>query len=546
MRSSLIVLLLLTAPLAIVSDAGAQGSEGELARLAPGVEESLENGSAVVYLTHVRGANPGAASEDLDALGLDQVVLPHIGVTQVLADRADVERLRALPWVSSVHPDRAIEFALNDAAPLANATGAWQDLGVRGAGVRVLVIDTGVDALHPDLEDRILVNVQAADPLDSGLVPLDYHEGVPFNDEMGHGTPVTGIIAGTGEALGEQDPSHATYIGIAPEADIVSWGIFSPYGFMAQALQGFEYALENQERFGFRLITNSYGGFGGAHDPEDPFNVASLEAYKAGMAVLFAAGNDGQPDACEEVWINSFGNMPWALNIGATDKQARLWPFSSTGMDPRDCGEVWTHPTLVAPGAAITATKSRAGWIHALDAVAGPDPMERDLVAQATHYSQASGTSFAAPMVAGVLALLLEANPELSPAQAYDILVETAVPLAEARPYWQAGAGMVDAGAAVEQALATDGELDAFLAGDQPYTDWEDPLDEPLRSFLVENEPAGLEASALTEFLDAEGLSGIDEDLDALAEEGGRSTPGPGVWVLLATLVAALTWRRRP
>ncbi len=452
--------------LAMIVPAGAYAGTAQQANHATVHEDvptTLKDGPAPLLLVHDRHAAPDEVRDGLEATGLAFTMLERVGITQTIATPDDLETLTTLPGIHAIYPEETLTFHLDEAAPLVNAPTVWNDHGITGEGATVLVIDTGTDALHLDLIGPIVENAQPHDPLETGLVPEGYIEGVPANDWFGHGTHVAGIVAGTGDATGPLDPNHERYVGIAPGADIVSWAIpgLGGDGNVFQAVQGFEYALEHQERFGIDVITNSWG-MSGEPDPDHPINVASLEAYKAGMSVIFSAGNSGEPDADEDddIRLNMFSTVPWTLSVSALTSEPELASFSSQGTQPQERENLWEHPDIGAQGVSVMAAKSRMGAMQAL----GPTyeaPADWDLLGQATHYQYASGTSMSAPGVAGVLALLYSANPNLSPAQAYDILIETSQPLYYA--YWQAGAGLADANAAVEKAQATTGERDAFL-----------------------------------------------------------------------------------
>lgn len=505
-----------------------------------GAHDALEEGPAPVLLVHERDADPAGIRDALDATDLPFTMLERVGVTQTLASTEDLDTLSHLPGVQAIYPDETITLHLDDAAPLVNAPTTWERHGTTGADATVLVIDTGIDATHPDLMDRVVTNAQPHDPLETGLVPEGYTEGAPANDWFGHGTHVAGIVAGTGTGVHELDPNHGTYVGISPGTNIVGWAIpgLGNGNTVFQAVQGFEYALENQDRFGIDVITNSWG-MTGEPDPEHPISVASLEAYKAGMSVVFSAGNSGEPDedAEDDVRLNPFSTLPWTLSVSALDSQARLAGFSSQGTQPQSTDNVWEHPDIGAQGVAVMAAKSRMGAMQGL----GPqyeDPAEWDLIGTATHYQYASGTSMSAPGIAGVLALMYDANQDLSPAQAYDIIIQTSQPLDYA--YWQAGAGLADADAAVAAALETDGERDAFLAldDDHPYTDLADPLDNPTRAFLLEQGEDREGAQALQDIVDTprSGTGNVLDELDETRDE----VPAPGLLagLLIASLVS--------
>jgi serine protease AprX len=164
----------------------------------------------------------------------------------------------------------------------------------------------------------------------------------------------------------------------------------------------------------------------------------------AGINVVFSAGNSG-PGAHT---LNPYAAAPWVVSVGATDTQGRLASFSSRG----DFANPLLHPTLVAPGVGIVSARGLgiANVTGAEGLLLGSD-VQRLGLTELPYYTTANGTSFSAPQVAGAIALMLEANPDLTPAQVKDILQRTATPLP---PYfaYEVGAGMLNVHAAVLEA----------------------------------------------------------------------------------------------
>jgi serine protease AprX len=158
--------------------------------------------------------------------------------------------------------------------------------------------------------------------------------------------------------------------------------------------------------------------------------------------VVFSAGNTGPGTDS----LNPYSVAPWVISTGATDNLGRLASFSSRG----DFGSPLFHPTIVAP--AVNTVSLRASTVATVTTVDGAAANDSSLSSsELPYYTTGSGTSFSAPQVAGVIALMLEANPNLTPAQVRDILQRTATPLP---PYYmyEVGAGMLNAQAAVLEA----------------------------------------------------------------------------------------------
>jgi serine protease AprX len=178
-------------------------------------------------------------------------------------------------------------------------------------------------------------------------------------------------------------------------------------------------------------------------DTNDPVNIASKMLTDAGINVVFSAGNAG-PGAHT---LNPYAAAPWVVSVGATDTQGRLAEFSSRG----DFGNPLLHPTLVAPGVSVVSLRgSGVATVTGAAGLAGTDA-KRLSATEMPYYTTANGTSFSAPQVAGAIALMLEANPSLTPAQVKDILERTATPLP---PYYayEIGTGLLNVHAAVLEA----------------------------------------------------------------------------------------------
>lgn len=386
----------------------------------------------------------------LQALGITRgLSFRQLPVVGALATPGAIRQLAKRSDVLSIHANRALSYYNNDARELSgvNDLQADPDYGYTGAGVAVMVNDSGINATHSDLAfgDRVVENVQGLTNLSSliGVLPVTYLEGQANTDlTSGHGTHCAGTVGGNGSR------SNGLHRGVATGAKIIGYGSGAAISIL-DSLGGFDYALTHKNSFGvpIKVISNSWGTTG-AFDPTDPVNVASYEAYKQGIVVLFAVGNDG-PDAGT---ISPYAVAPWVIAVGAADKSGLLADFSSRGT-PGDTGtftmpdgQQWTYvsqPTLVATGVSIISTRSLTG-------VLPPLGITEDLSldpAQLPYYTHMSGTSMSTPHMAGIVALLFEANPSLTPAQVKQILVDTAVPMPGRSPF-EVGVGHVDAFAA--------------------------------------------------------------------------------------------------
>jgi serine protease AprX len=360
--------------------------------------------------------------------------LPMVAVQGTAAQVAAVAAL-ALPRMVSVYYNRPLQYFLDESVELIGATTVWSDLGFTGQGVTVAVLDSGIDGTHPDLTfgSKVVQNVKLVPDPFAVTGPVALENLATTDSSSGHGTHCASTIAGSGEA------STAGYRGVAPGARLVGLGA-GELIVVLSALEGFDWILQNRTRYNIRVVSNSWGT-SGAFDPADPINVASKLAHDAGITVVFAAGNAGP----ENDTLNPYAVAPWVIGVAAGNKDgATLADFSSRGIP----GDPVYQPTITAPGVDIVAARALTGLITPLGA-----PSDVSLGADAVRYTTMSGTSMATPHVAGVVALMLEANPSLTPGGIRDALRATATPM-DAAPH-EAGAGYVDALAAVTRVQGT-------------------------------------------------------------------------------------------
>lgn len=359
--------------------------------------------------------------------------LDELPIALVEIPALSLDRLIGRANIRSIYLDRELEYYLHESTAVIGATAARADLGVDGSGVGVAVIDSGVDGLHMDLPygTKVVQNAKIVGTL--GLTTNIVHavEGLPNSDtSSGHGTHCAGAVAGSGAASG----GHHT--GVAPGAHLVGVGTGDAI-FVFHALEGFDYVLENREEYGIRVISNSWGTTG-AYDPNDPVNIASRAAYDAGITVVFAAGNAGPA----ENTLNPYSVAPWVIGVAAGNKDgSTLADFSSRGI----AGDAVYRPTITAPGVDIVSARALNTVLPLLGA---PSDVNLD-PAWIPYYTTMSGTSMATPEVAGVCALLLSANPNLTPAQVKAAIVSTATPMPGYSAH-QAGAGFINAYAAIQ------------------------------------------------------------------------------------------------
>ncbi|MCA8832646.1 S8 family serine peptidase [Hymenobacter pini] len=418
------------------------------------------NPTAQVIVTFNGSGAPGLAQLSLlQRLGITRgVTLQALPVAGVIATAAQVDALAQNPAVRSLYINKKLDYYNFDDTNLTGVKRLRTDkqmtarnggLPVSGKGVGVLINDSGVDGTHEDIKfgSHLVQNTLGSTNLNSlsTLLPVTYIEGVPNTDtNSGHGTHCAGTVGGNGAR------SNGKYEGVAPGASLLGYGSGGAL-LVLDAMGGFDYALTHQFQYNIRVISNSFGS-SGDFDPNNPLNVATKKCYDRGMVVVFAAGNEG-PGADTH---NPYAIAPWTISVGAGDRNGLLADFSSRGVRGEQGtfvmdGETWTfknEPVVVAPGVDVVSTRA----IAPVSSLGAQQDVEVLQPSEVPFYTHSSGTSMATPHVAGIVALLLEAKPSLSPAQVKELLQKTATNM-PGRESWEVGAGYVNAYAAVDQAF---------------------------------------------------------------------------------------------
>lgn len=314
--------------------------------------------------------------------------------------------------------DEEVHICLDRSTVQIDVPSVWA-AGYRGAGVKVAIVDTGLDAAHPDFAGRIAAGASFV--------------GGDYQDDNGHGTHVAGISVGTGAAQGK-------YCGVAPEASIYVAKVLdrNGSGSMSGVMAGVEWAVEQ----GVDVINLSLGG-SGSSDGQDALSLTCNAAVEQGTTVLVAGGNAGPSSRT----IGSPGAASDVITIGAVDRSDDIARFSSRG--PTADGRV--KPDVCFPGTDIvSALASGTGAGQPVD----------------THYTQMSGTSMATPHAAGLAALLLQAKPDLSPAEIKQVIMETALDLGQDAN--AQGAGRARAAEALNRVLGTVPTPEPTPPGEEP------------------------------------------------------------------------------
>lgn len=379
--------------------------------------------------------------------------LDHVGV--IVAD-LPVEQLTALgaaAAVRSVSPDRPMAATLDRTGDVVGARWVHEYLGFDGTGIGVAIIDSGVARGHIDLDPGRVAH----------FVDFLAFEAQPY-DGYGHGTHVAGIIAGSGSHSGGSNR------GIAPGAHLIVLKTLDQNGrgYISDAITAIDYAIEQRGTFNIRVINLSVAA--GVYESyrTDPLALAAARAVDAGIVVVTAAGNLGRSPTGEvqHGGVTAPGNAPWVLTVGAASHAGTpegagdaVAPFSSLGPSSIDYVE---KPDLIAPGTDIVSLADPGSTLF----LTRPASRRRGTVmSDREPYLSLSGTSMAAPVVAGGVAVMLQANAALSPSAVKAILRATADPL-EGYSRLAQGAGLLNLRTAVAVAARMDGDTPAKVAHD--------------------------------------------------------------------------------
>lgn len=395
---------------------------------------------------------------DLQAIGIlggtRYKMLPMISVTTTRARLIAVSQLSS---VRSIYGNRTLTLNVDPFFKTTQIQRVAVDRSlqqsnsgfpVSGKNVTVAVLDTGINSAHNDLAGRVVQNVRLTDTQSAAVgfinpVPVENLSNTDLVN--GHGTFVAGVIAASGISSGGK------YSGVAPGANIL--GLSAGDLNLTHILSGFDYLLEKGSNYNVKVVNCSFSA-DTVFDYNDPVNIATKMVTSRGMSVVFSAGNTGGSNGT----LNPYAAAPWVVSVGATDENRRLAGFSSRGV----FGSRQFSPSLVAPGVNVVSLRSAASQMSVLGVGAGAD-LQRLTPAEIPFYTTASGTSFSAPQVAGAIALMMETNPNLSPAETKDILQRSATPIPSNYAH-EVGAGMLNTHAAVLEAANPSMTMGLFRA----------------------------------------------------------------------------------
>lgn len=428
----------------------------------------------VIVTFHGNDAPTAANISLLDAVGITKgLTMNALPIAGIVATPAQINALAADPSVRSLYLNEQLQYDNHEANKLTGVSKARTDatftannngLPLTGNGIGLVVNDSGIDGTHPDLQfgQNLVQNVMASANLNSlnSILPYTPIENVVNTDVTGgHGTHCAGTAAGTGAA------SQGLYEGSAPGADVIGYGSGAGL-FILDVVSAFDWAIVNQIQYNIRVITNSWGttgDVGTAFDPNDPINISTKKCVDRNIVIVFSAGNSGSSSGTIS---GNYKKAPWVICVAAGDKQGRLTDFSSRGRDGVSGtvtvgGQTFTwedRPTVTAPGKEIISARA----ISPVGLLSTDSDVDLIPPAYLAHYTNLSGTSMATPHVAGIVAMMLEANPTLTPYDVKAILQQTATNI-PGRADWEVGAGYVNAYAALHTVYSPSADYGSTL-----------------------------------------------------------------------------------
>ncbi len=320
-----------------------------------------------------------------------------------------------------------LQFFMDQSTTTINVTWVWDSViergarrdfrGIDGSGVTVVVLDSGIDAGHPDLDygTKTIMNLKS----DTGEDP--WVEVENSDTSSGHGTHCAGTVAGNGDASG------GARRGVAPGAHLIGLSVGEGL-FITGAVGGLQWVYAHTRPganpYNIRVVSNSWGAGGGEYSPKDVISIVSQRiTYENNVVVVFAAGNSGGDGT--DIQTSNYGNTPSNICVAAAERDGSgISDFSSKGQ----FGLEQTYPDVAAPGVRIWSTAARRTLISAMTKRGHATDFN-------PYYFPISGTSMATPHVAGAVALLFQACPSLKISDVMEEANETVREVWKEDPY---------------------------------------------------------------------------------------------------------------
>jgi serine protease AprX len=407
-----------------------------LARLA------LVGGESRVIIELEDGAPAALVTQGLGAR-LGRQLRTFKGTVAVVPNR-HLEQLARHPLVKHVYLDRPTGGALNRTAVVVGARAVQQVMGIDGSGVGVAVIDSGITSWHDDLAGSGVGGQRVA-------AFVDFVNGRPTAyDDNGHGTHVAGVVAGNGY------DTYGGKAGIAPGAHLIGLKVldYRGAGNISDVIAALDWVVANKDAYNIRVANLSVGASITESYNTDPLALSAKAAVDAGIVIVAAAGNLGKnaAGAIQYGGITAPGNAPWVLTVGAYSHQGTVQRTDDVMAGYSSRGPTYidfqAKPDLVAPGTGIISLADPQSTFYATKA-ALLRPGRRPTAY--LPYLTLSGTSMAAPVVSGTVALMVQANPALTPNAVKAILQYTSQ-VYPGYDYLTQGAGFLNTRGAVRLA----------------------------------------------------------------------------------------------
>ncbi|MBN1389640.1 MAG: S8 family serine peptidase [Candidatus Thermoplasmatota archaeon] len=349
---------------------------------------------------------------EVDIVYAQSIGLKHIATMKALpavlleGTSEGFERLSGYPRTYWMEYDGELELLMEESLSTINATIAWNSFirstrdrypEITGEGVTVAVVDTGIDAGHPDLDygEKTIINLKQDKP------GRPFYEIENSDTSYGHGTHCAGTIAGNGDA------SAGARAGVAPGSKLIGLCVGDVGITLTNTYEGLEWVYLNSKKpnqMNIKVVSNSWGGGAAEYDPQDATSqICQKLTYENNVVVVFAMGNAGSGyHEGQELTASPTGLIPSNIGVAAFQRDGSgIAYFSSRGMK----GLNQTYPDVGAPGVKIWSAHARLTEISAMSKIAGnPNP----------YYLAISGTSMATPHVSGLAALIFQAAPSLT------------------------------------------------------------------------------------------------------------------------------------
>lgn len=433
---------------------------------------------------HAAQARKILASKSMHFIGPTFTELPIQGIRTAMSD---MDWITKIDGAFGVWENRKLSSELHQAVIVSRVKNVRDDaaftalnggLPITGRGVGVLINDSGFDGDSTDIQEgesprgprRIVQNVKGTGVEWVENFAADNNTNKDSDQGGGHGSHCMGIVGGDGRY------SNGKYSGVAPGAYLIGYG--SGLGInILDTEGGFEYVLKHGRDYNIRVMSNSFGSTTDttftSFNPSNPTNIATQMLADRGVMVVFSAGNSG-PGA--GTITGNYKTAPWIISVGNGQKDGTLAASSSRGrfqgsaasneaqqatINSNGKSYLWENrPTLTAPGTDIVSVRATLGTTPIVGLTI-PDEVAGLSASELPYYSILSGTSMACPHIAGIVALMMEANPNLEWRAIKAILQRTVVPMQNKK--WEAGTGYVNAHAAVAAAYY------GLLAGGTDY-----------------------------------------------------------------------------